>query len=313
MGRALRSHLPGGIFHLTTRVQGHEPLLVGLEARIVALLHATAPASDARLLAYAVMPNHLHILLLQGDQPLSSFMQPLLCRIALLVQRRRGREGHVFERRYRDAHCGDVMHVRNAVAYIHLNPVRAGICASPDEYAWSSQRVYSGVAPSSLRLRESVDSVLRLFEPAAAPGRAAALKQYAAFLRWRVEYDRYRDAGDDVGAPLAPAPPDLRGGDRHWLLRTNSETAVRPRRRVPSPDISDIARQVLSDMAPEADLDWLRSGERHRQLVATRRAVIVRALDAGHAPRSIARYLRVSLQVISSVAAALRDVRQQAA
>src|SRR5690606_3438891 len=64
MGRRLRSQLPGVPFHVTARVQGHGPLFSGLERVIGARIVAAPRRSDATLLAFAVMPNHLHALLL---------------------------------------------------------------------------------------------------------------------------------------------------------------------------------------------------------------------------------------------------------
>jgi REP element-mobilizing transposase RayT len=308
MPRRLRSNLPGAVFHLTARVQNREPLLRGLEAHVVELMQRACRRSDARLVAYAVMPNHLHLVLLQGQRPLADYMQPLLCRTALLVQRRLRREGHIFERRFRDVACHDVEYFRNAVAYVHLNPVRAGICSDVSDYPWTSHAAYCGRGAATVRLQQNAALALRMFEGhggAESKIDAARRLSYADFLEWRRRMDAYLAAGGDATDPAAPRRPLLTGGDSNWFAEMCMHPAPATRRR-PSLDLGTVAKQVLVEKGPDMTLDWLRSGERGRALVAVRRVAISRALDAGHMPRQISRYLNVSLTVVSDVAISLR-------
>ena len=100
------------------------------------------PHTDAKIRAYVIMSNHLHVLLQQGHAPLWKFMQPLLRRIALAVQRKYRIEGHVFGQTYWDSPCVDPRYLRATVDYIHANPVRAELCASPADWPWSSYSAY---------------------------------------------------------------------------------------------------------------------------------------------------------------------------
>ncbi|MGH7465566.1 MAG: transposase, partial [Longimicrobiales bacterium] len=143
MGRLLRPALPGAPFHITARTQWQEPLFAGAEEEVATLIRGSIDRSDAQLLAYAVMGNHIHVIVVQGRRPLSAYMQPLLRRIALVVNRRRDRRGHVFGRRYSHSVCQDPEYFRSMVAHVHLNPVRAGICGKPDDYRWTSHRDYA--------------------------------------------------------------------------------------------------------------------------------------------------------------------------
>jgi putative transposase len=153
MGRPRRPNLPGRAFHIVTRTQGHADLFTpALRWTVLRLLRRYLLRSDARLLAFAVMPNHLHLVLIQGQQPLWRLMQPFLRAVALAVHAVHGGEGHVFERRYRDRICRDARHVIRAIAYVHANPVRAGLCTHPRDYPWTSYRAYvrarrAGVPP----------------------------------------------------------------------------------------------------------------------------------------------------------------------
>lgn len=142
MGRSRRRNLPGVAFHLTARIQGGTALLKGLEKRSASLIKTWAANSDFCLVAYAIMPNHLHIIAVQGQLPLQRFMQPALSGISQSVIRAHSHRGHVFECRYYDKPCLDAEYLRNAIAYVHLNPVRAGLCSRASDYEWSSHGLY---------------------------------------------------------------------------------------------------------------------------------------------------------------------------
>lgn len=131
--------MPGIAFHITARTQGKEPWFRdALRSRIEHILVEGVATSDAIRLSHTVMPNHFHLVIRQSARPLGWIMQPIMRRIAVAVQRTYGVEGHVFERSYRSLACESADHLRRAVAYTHLNPQRAGLCRSPEEYAWSS-------------------------------------------------------------------------------------------------------------------------------------------------------------------------------
>src|SRR5687767_6239625 len=148
MARTLRPHQPGAAFHIVSRTQGHEPWFLPEMKRVIEQYIVDGVASaGARLIAHSVMNNHIHVLLFQGVAPLGWVMQPILRRTALLVQRVHKVEGHVFERNFRTRQCESVEHVRNAILYIHRNPVVAKLCKSAVEYEFSSARAYEGLAP----------------------------------------------------------------------------------------------------------------------------------------------------------------------
>ncbi len=61
MARIARPYLPGTIFHVTARTQGHAAWFTpDVRDSITAFMASAITGSDARLLAFAVMPNHLH-------------------------------------------------------------------------------------------------------------------------------------------------------------------------------------------------------------------------------------------------------------
>jgi putative transposase len=60
--------------------------------------------------------------------------------------RRHGRIGHLFERRYSSVLIEREPHLLEACRYVVLNPVRAGLCETADDWRWSSFRATAGLA-----------------------------------------------------------------------------------------------------------------------------------------------------------------------
>ena len=77
--------------------------------------------------AWALMTNHVHLLLRSGTAPISSVMSRLLTGYAVSFNRRYHRYGHLFQNRYKSILCEDEPYLHQLVAYIHLNPYRAGM------------------------------------------------------------------------------------------------------------------------------------------------------------------------------------------
>lgn len=315
MARIQRSHLPGAVFHLTARTQGREPWFSEvLRSRIVEYTAAAVLRTDVQLLAFAIMPNHLHLVVRQGDRPLRELMQPLLRRTALLVQRSRGVEGHIFERPFRDRACLDPHHARNAIVYTHLNPLRAGIVDDPRRYQWSSHRTYllSRAAPKCMVPLLAPELPLGLFASRDSMDIRELRRAYERYLAWRMQCDEVPATDGDAGSP-PPRPPVL-SGDMHWARAFTSYTegasieAGRPGAEAPSFDLEQIARSVLTDRAPHLGLTALRSGSKARKIVEVRRAAIVRMRAAGYSGTAIARYLGVSRACVSLAVTASRGL-----
>jgi putative transposase len=104
-------------------------------------------SSQARILAWVLMANHVHFLLFSGPQGLSQFMRRLLTAYAIYFNRRYERRGHLFQDRYKSVVCEEEAYLLELVRYIHLNPLRAGIIKGLEElnrYKWSGHSVLMG-------------------------------------------------------------------------------------------------------------------------------------------------------------------------
>jgi REP element-mobilizing transposase RayT len=290
MGRYPRPYLPGVAFHLTTRVQNRAHLFVPpLRTHVVRLLRRHLLRTDARLLAYVVMTNHLHLVLIQGVQPLEALMQPFLRSVALATHAVHGTEGHVFERRFGDRRCRDAHHLRNAIAYTHANPVRAGLCAEPADYEWSSHRLYLGSRPRGVGPPVDVDTGLSAFSPVAGS-----------------PIHGTRPYGDLIDEILADPLRGWAGREEEIGHPSGATSLDRPGPGVP--DIEAIAGLVLES----ADMPWtlaqIRSRWGPRSRLPVRGRIAIAASRAGFNGRQIATFLGVSPATVSRDLAGTRSV-----
>lgn len=142
MPRPLRPQIPDGLYHVTTR--GNRRQLIVLEDRdcevFLFLLATVVEQLGWKVHAYCLMTNHYHLLVETPNADLSVGMQLLNGQYAQAFNRRHGYEGHLFERRFAAEVVESDWHLLEVVRYIVLNPVRAGLCSHPAEWLWSSYR-----------------------------------------------------------------------------------------------------------------------------------------------------------------------------
>ncbi len=102
-------------------------------------------AFDVTLLALVLMTNHLHLVLVPGiKEALSAFMQSFEQRYARYRNKKRRATGKLFEERFFSAPIRSDAQLALTLSYVDLNPVRAGIKASPADYPWSTYQLHLG-------------------------------------------------------------------------------------------------------------------------------------------------------------------------
>lgn len=152
MPRSPRIVLPGYPHHVVHR--GHNRRVVfrtiGDFSSYLDSLHELKGHYDIRLLAYCLMPNHVHLLLEpQSADGLARMMKRVAGRHTARLNRRERRSGGLWEGRYYSSLVARGSYLRECYRYIDLNPVRASLVDSPEAYRWSSCRYRTGheVAP----------------------------------------------------------------------------------------------------------------------------------------------------------------------
>jgi len=112
--------------------------------RFYLLLQEGVEKFGHRIHAFCLMNNHVHLAIQVGDKPLFRIMQALCFRYTQWVNSRQKRVGHLFQGRYKAIVVDADVYLAELVRYIHLNPVRAKIVKTPEDYAWSGHRAYMG-------------------------------------------------------------------------------------------------------------------------------------------------------------------------
>lgn len=320
MGRMRRPNTPGGIFHLTARtIRGERLFTPALRSAAIEMLPVVVPRSRVRLLAVAIMPTHLHLVVQQGPLRVDKLMQPYLCRLALRLQRAHDLEGPMFWRSYTCTPCHNPRHARNAIVYVHLNAVRAGICAEPDRFPWTSHGLY--VPGESSRMIAAVQELATVLDPGVAlplfaggPDRSMPQLRgdYLGFVDWRVARDRAGavEIGPD-GKPVDPMQqspsPVSAWGDRAWddLLTPLFHAPARGAQLVGgdvgplyAPDLATIAKNTVAAEAPGLTLEAIRGRGGGPEYVRLRNLIIGRLHAAGYRNTQIAEFLGLSESAI---------------
>jgi REP element-mobilizing transposase RayT len=134
------------MYHVTLRGNHRQDIFFTPDDRqlLTCIVREILVDCDAQLHAYCYMTNHVHALLQVSDTPLSRIMLLVAGRYARAVQSRLETTGHLFEKRYHALLVDADEYLLTLLRYIHLNPVRANLAASPDAYPWSSHHAYLG-------------------------------------------------------------------------------------------------------------------------------------------------------------------------
>ena len=99
------------------------------------------------LTAFCLMTNHYHLVVRTPDPNIAAGMHRLNMVYAQLFNRKHGFAGHLFDARYWSGVLQTEDYLLDASRYVVLNPVRAGLCANPSEWKWSSYAQTVGSAP----------------------------------------------------------------------------------------------------------------------------------------------------------------------
>lgn len=146
MPRKARRFRPDSIFHIGCRGVDRQPIFLTDHDRAFfrnAMLEAVGD-SDSKEVAHCLMPNHFHWAIATGKETFDRMVHNVMTRHAVRFNRLHSRTGHLFEDRHWSFLCEDIEHIENAIAYIHLNPVRAGIVRLPSDWKWSSSLTWEG-------------------------------------------------------------------------------------------------------------------------------------------------------------------------
>jgi putative transposase len=141
MPRRARLQVPGYPLHIVQR--GHNRAACFLEPSgfelYLGLLNELHARFHCRIHAFALMTNHVHLLLTPDEEcAASELMRRVNLRFVQAMNRRYGRTGSGFEGRFWSSVVETSNYLLACHRYIELNPVRAGLVRRPEQYRWSS-------------------------------------------------------------------------------------------------------------------------------------------------------------------------------
>lgn len=148
MARLPRLTLADRLHHVIQRGNNRQDVFVGAadRERMLALLAEHAPRLGVAVHAYVLMDNHFHLLATPSTtNGLPQLMQAVGRSYVRWFNDQHGRSGTLWEGRYRATLIQPERYLLPCMAYMDLNPVRAGLVADPREFRWSSHHHYIGL------------------------------------------------------------------------------------------------------------------------------------------------------------------------
>jgi len=261
MPRLARLDAPGLLQHVIARgIEAREILKDNQDRksfldRLAIILEET----QTQCYAWALMPNHFHLLLRTGPIPISTVMRRLMTGYAVTFNKRHKRIGHLFQNRYKSIVCEEDPYLLQLICYIHLNPIRAGLVKDLkelDKYLWTGHSAILGKRKNPLIPNQTKErSALCPIRSAA--GRPLAEKTIEDILllfadnlgKARRRYRHFIKQGIDQGTRTELQGGGLvrsAGGDKRGLLGRKKAERERADERILGS--GNFVERVLSDL-----------------------------------------------------------------
>ena len=182
MGRSIRRENPDAIYHVYSRGNYRAPIFADDRAAesFLRALEGTIRRAGWELYAYAIMPNHFHLMLRAPRANLSRGMQLMLSAFAMRFNGFREEHGHVFQGRYHAKRVPRGMDASRVIDYIHLNHVRKGLLTVEDCTLSSLSSLSRLVHPERRELMHIGEALEKI---AGYPDRADGWNRYLTHLR----------------------------------------------------------------------------------------------------------------------------------
>lgn len=318
MPRQPRLDAPGALHHVMGRGIARTTIFPTDTDRddFVTRLAALCQEGSMVVYAWALLPNHFHLLVRTGRTPLAQSMRKLLTGYVVNFNRRHKRYGHLFQNRYKSIICEEEPYLLELTRYIHLNPVRGGILkrlADLRRYPWTGHAALTGAGD---RPWQDTTTILAHF----GQKKRRASARYEAFVREGLARGRrpelvggglIRSLGGwsqvlalrRTGGRVAADERILGSGAFIEQLRADAadreKETLRLTRKIV--DLASLAHRIAAgEGLPEAEL---RAGSRRRDVVRTRRVFCQVAVKGmGYSGAAVARFLGVTTSSVNRLA-----------
>ena len=315
MPRQSRIDAPGALHHIIARGIGRRNIFNDDQDRENFLERLKKVLEETRTgcYAWALIPNHFHLLLRTGDVPVATSMRRLLTGHGATYNRRHRRSGHLFQNRYKSILCQEETYLLELVRYIHLNPLRAKLVkdlSDLDTYPYTGHRILMGKGGHQW---QDAEYVLKRF------GRTVtvARRKYREFMTKGVSAGRRPDlvggglvrsmGGWAAVKALRKAKVYMKGDERilgdsdfaEQVLGQNRETYERKQAlKAKGVDENAVARRVAELLDVDVQLVW--SPGKNRLIVKARSLLCYWLVsELGMSMSQLARQLDLSVTAIS--------------
>lgn len=278
MTRPLRLEFPGALYHVTSRGNRQHAIFRDDSDRRAWLdvLGSVCQRHNFLIHSFCQMTNHFHLLIETVEGNLSQGMRQLNGVYTQHYNHRQRLVGHLFQGRYKAILVQKESYLLELARYIVLNPVRANMVPSPDDWQWSSHHclVRSAHPPAWLEH----DRLLGRFGRT----RAAAILAYQAFVL----------AGINKASPLA--------GTRHRILLGDDAFVAEHEKMRLTEELAEMSKAERRAVAPSLASYQARHADRNEAMARA-------YLSTAYTMPQIATAFGVSTKTVSRAVAAFES------
>jgi REP element-mobilizing transposase RayT/lambda repressor-like predicted transcriptional regulator len=315
MPRKSRIDAPGALHHIIVRGIAGTRIFADNTDRDRFLDRFGGILSDTatQCYAWALMPNHAHLLLRTAATPISTLLRRLLTGYAVNFNRRHARQGHLFQNRYKSILCQEEPYLLELVRYIHLNPIRAGTVKGLDcleSYRYAGHGVILG---KNQHEWQDANKILKLF----AERVSTARRRYREFVAKAINQGRrpelvggglVRSAGGWTAVKALRRAGSFQQGDERILgdgdfveeilSATNEALERRYHLKNQGFDLDRVANRVAALVGMHVDEIWA-PGKLNRRVQARSLLCFWCVRELGTSMASLARKLNLSVPAVS--------------
>jgi putative transposase len=317
MPRQPRLDVPGTLHHIIVRGIERRRIVDddGDRNEFIERVAALSTDLETSIYAWALMKNHVHMLLRSGPGGLPNFMGKLLTGYAVFYNKRHKRHGHLFQNRYKSIVCEEDSYFRELVRYIHLNPLRGDLVddmRALDAYEWCG---HASIVGNRRHEWQDTGYVLAWFGDST----KEAKKNYQKFVEKGVPLGRQPQL---VGGGLirsmggwSQVKALRRMGDRQasderilgsgeFVKHITAELDLKKKYRVTSQDREEKVEKAIQAVCKERDIsiNALQNGSRMRNISQARKTLSLKLVDEyGLTFAETARQLGVSTTAVAKI------------
>ena len=143
MAREKRKRSNTGIYHIMLRgIDGQKIFIDGEDKeKFMQALMKAKEKGQFLLLGYCLMDNHVHLLIKENEE-IGKSIKRITVSYVQWYNNKYGREGHLFQNRYKSEVVENEAYLLTVIRYIHQNPIKAKMVDKNEEYSWSSYNEY---------------------------------------------------------------------------------------------------------------------------------------------------------------------------